>query len=314
MAARGAGARPAPIDRRILERRDHLRGRGNARDRRGREDLPDGQVPAPRRGRARSPRSAASRSTSPPRRRRCGCATSWQPPSSRRSTSCGSRARRRSSGWPRRSSCTTPRPASTSTGWPRSPPSWERSSASTPERVELLRVAAPMHDVGKIAIPDEILRKPGPLTPEERAEMQRHTVVGHEILADSESELLPHRGDDRADPSRALRRQRLPAGPGRRGDPARGADHRGRRRLRRPAQRPLLPAGDQRRRGGRDHRRGPRDPFRSGDSRRFDRQSRGGAATARLSAACDGRSLCKPRLSQVWRSSGFPTRRWRGSP
>jgi PAS domain S-box-containing protein len=58
------------------------------------------------------------------------------------------------------------------------------------ERVLLLRVAAPMHDVGKIATPDEILRKPGPLTPSEHAEMQRHTVVGHEILANSKSELL----------------------------------------------------------------------------------------------------------------------------
>lgn len=58
------------------------------------------------------------------------------------------------------------------------------------ERVLLLRVAAPMHDVGKIATPDEILRKPGPLTPTERAEMQRHTIVGHEILANSKSDLL----------------------------------------------------------------------------------------------------------------------------
>jgi PAS domain S-box-containing protein len=58
------------------------------------------------------------------------------------------------------------------------------------ERVLLLRVASPMHDVGKIATPDEILRKPGPLTPVERAEMQRHTVVGHELLANSKSELL----------------------------------------------------------------------------------------------------------------------------
>jgi PAS domain S-box-containing protein len=58
------------------------------------------------------------------------------------------------------------------------------------ERVLLLRGAAPMHDVGKIAIRDEILRKPGPLTPSERAEMQRHTIVGHEILSNSKSELL----------------------------------------------------------------------------------------------------------------------------
>jgi HD-GYP domain-containing protein (c-di-GMP phosphodiesterase class II) len=47
-----------------------------------------------------------------------------------------------------------------------------------------------MHDVGKIAISDEILHKPGPLTAEERREMETHTIVGHRILADSESELL----------------------------------------------------------------------------------------------------------------------------
>ncbi len=58
------------------------------------------------------------------------------------------------------------------------------------QRVILLRAAAPMHDVGKIATPDEILRKPGPLTSEERAVMQRHTTVGHQVLADSKSELL----------------------------------------------------------------------------------------------------------------------------
>jgi PAS domain S-box-containing protein len=58
------------------------------------------------------------------------------------------------------------------------------------ERVHLLQLAAPMHDVGKIATPSEILRKPGPLSPEEREEMKRHTTVGHEILANSESELL----------------------------------------------------------------------------------------------------------------------------
>jgi PAS domain S-box-containing protein len=58
------------------------------------------------------------------------------------------------------------------------------------ERVHLLQLAAPMHDVGKIATPSEILRKPGPLTPEEREEMKRHTTIGHEILVNSESELL----------------------------------------------------------------------------------------------------------------------------
>jgi putative two-component system response regulator len=58
------------------------------------------------------------------------------------------------------------------------------------EQIMLLRAAAPMHDVGKIATPEEILRKPGALTPEERVEMERHTEVGHQILSGSESELL----------------------------------------------------------------------------------------------------------------------------
>ena len=55
---------------------------------------------------------------------------------------------------------------------------------------ELILNASPMHDVGKIGIPDGILLKPGPLTPDEREIMQRHTVIGAEILAGSGDELL----------------------------------------------------------------------------------------------------------------------------
>lgn len=51
-------------------------------------------------------------------------------------------------------------------------------------------LAAPMHDIGKIAISDAILRKPGALDVEERAAMQQHTNYGHEILADSELDLI----------------------------------------------------------------------------------------------------------------------------
>jgi putative two-component system response regulator len=57
-------------------------------------------------------------------------------------------------------------------------------------RVLLLRTAAPMHDVGKIATPDSVLHKPGALTVSERKRMESHTVVGHRILCDSASELL----------------------------------------------------------------------------------------------------------------------------
>jgi PAS domain S-box-containing protein len=58
------------------------------------------------------------------------------------------------------------------------------------EEVILLRAAAPMHDVGKIAIPDEILQKPGRLNEAERRVMQRHAQIGFEILDGSQSDLL----------------------------------------------------------------------------------------------------------------------------
>ena len=58
------------------------------------------------------------------------------------------------------------------------------------QKCELLGIAAPLHDVGKIAIPDAILLKPGALTPEERLEIEKHAEVGYEILAGSDSSLL----------------------------------------------------------------------------------------------------------------------------
>ena len=107
------------------------------------------------------------------------------------------------------------------------------------DHIHLLRAAAPMHDVGKIATPDEILSKPGPLTDDERKEMERHTVIGHEILADSESELLRIAATI-ALTTTSVRRQRLPAGSGWRGDSTRGP-HRAVADVFEPAQRPLLP-------------------------------------------------------------------------
>ncbi len=56
--------------------------------------------------------------------------------------------------------------------------------------VELLRLAAPMHDVGKIGIPDQILGKPGRLTDEERELMNRHPLIGYQILHDQVSSSL----------------------------------------------------------------------------------------------------------------------------
>jgi len=58
------------------------------------------------------------------------------------------------------------------------------------ERVEILRLASQMHDVGKIGIPDQILLKPGPLTPDERVVIERHCDIGYRILVGSKSNLL----------------------------------------------------------------------------------------------------------------------------
>lgn len=49
--------------------------------------------------------------------------------------------------------------------------------------VEDIRLAAPLHDIGKIGVTRQILRKPAPLSEEERSTMKRHTVVGAQILA-----------------------------------------------------------------------------------------------------------------------------------
>lgn len=55
---------------------------------------------------------------------------------------------------------------------------------------EQLLLAAPMHDIGKIGIPDAVLQKPGKLTDEEMQIMRRHPLIGAEIIGDSDSGLL----------------------------------------------------------------------------------------------------------------------------
>jgi response regulator RpfG family c-di-GMP phosphodiesterase len=61
------------------------------------------------------------------------------------------------------------------------------ATGGTEQEVELMRVAATLHDVGKACIPDHILTKPGPLTPEEWATMQTHAQEGHALLSHSRS-------------------------------------------------------------------------------------------------------------------------------
>lgn len=58
------------------------------------------------------------------------------------------------------------------------------------EECRLLRLASTMHDVGKIGVPDDVLRKPGKLTPDEMAVMQQHTSIGARILQGSNVPLV----------------------------------------------------------------------------------------------------------------------------
>ena len=57
-------------------------------------------------------------------------------------------------------------------------------------QVELIREAAPLHDIGKIGVPDRILLKPGKLTDAEFDHMKKHTEIGARILAGSDVPLL----------------------------------------------------------------------------------------------------------------------------
>ena len=56
----------------------------------------------------------------------------------------------------------------------------------TPERIELIATLAPLHDIGKVGIPDAVLNKPGHLTDDEYTEMKRHAALGHESLLRAE--------------------------------------------------------------------------------------------------------------------------------
>ena len=97
-------------------------------------------------------------------------------------------------------------------------------------QLRMLRQAAELHDVGKLAIPEEILSKPGPLSEDEWAFVRRHTLIGERILgaapALGAAAKLVRSTHEHWDGTG------YPGPAGRLGDPARRADHRGLRRVR----------------------------------------------------------------------------------
>jgi adenylate cyclase len=60
----------------------------------------------------------------------------------------------------------------------------------TPAHIELLSSLAPLHDIGKVGVPDSILNKPGALNAEELAEMRRHPVYGRDVIVNAERKVL----------------------------------------------------------------------------------------------------------------------------
>ena len=158
----------APADGRDGGRRCAGR-RGGARG--GRRGLLDQRV-VRLRGAARRGADVRRR---PGRRGRAHVRAQEREPAVGRAPDDGRAGARRSRSGRRRSVRTSPRSAS-----------WRRRSAArfglSEHQLGLLRQAAELHDVGKIAIPDAILDKPGKLTDDEWALMREHTVIGERIL------------------------------------------------------------------------------------------------------------------------------------
>jgi HD-GYP domain-containing protein (c-di-GMP phosphodiesterase class II) len=59
----------------------------------------------------------------------------------------------------------------------------------TPERIDLLSSLAPLHDIGKVGVPDRLLNKAGALTPEEMVEMRKHPAHGRDVIVHAEQDV-----------------------------------------------------------------------------------------------------------------------------
>ena len=186
--------------------------------------------------------------------------------------------------------------------------------------LDRLNWAALLHDIGKLEVSTEILNKTGRPSAEEWESLRRHPLYG-EVLVEPLRDLARPLGGRRRVSPRALGRHGLSARPGRRGDPARRADRRDRRRLRRDHLGALVQgAGDRDRRPRRDRallrhavRPAPRPRVRrtcrSGGCGSCSGRCRG-CRTCRCSRACcsrrrSGRHWGAPRLSAPRRPPGL---------
>ena len=137
--------------------------------------------------------------------------------------------------------------------------------------VWLVRQAAPLHDLGKIAIPDTILLKPGRLEPEEFEVVKTHAVLGARVLADGGSEVLGVAEQIARSHHERWDGGGYPDGLAGADDPARRAARGGRRRVRRARARAAVQGGvDGGGRRRRDPRRAPARSSTPTPSRAFD--------------------------------------------
>ncbi len=112
-----------------------------------------------------------------------------------------------------------------------------------PEWCERLRLAARLHDIGKVAINDRLLMKPGPLTVEEFDEIKQHTVFGRRLLAGRLDGPVRPRGRGGLVASRMVGRIGVSERAGRKGDSAVRPDRGDRRRVRLARHTPRVQAG-----------------------------------------------------------------------
>ena len=108
----------------------------------------------------------------------------------------------------------------------------------SPGFVELIGQAAPLHDIGKLGVSEEILLQPGELSESDLATMRQHTVIGADILGGSEAPSLRLAEQIALTHHERWDGEGYPRGAARRGDTDRRPDHDGRRRLRHADPRP----------------------------------------------------------------------------